>query len=204
MMRFPAHTGCATCLACDLHKDRNPLVLTTNGFHDSGAMGNRTPDLCIANATLYQLSYSPVQQGISYTRPRYGHQTGCGACLPAPGLHHGTSADSSRTRPRPHPGSAQSPPEMTTSVKVVHMSVPCVYSGRRAPWSYPQRRAVSTRPARSATGAGGGHRHASGRTHRPGRAGAPPHHVVGRGSEVYSHPRGDGSLSPRRRQRRHR
>lgn len=110
MMRFPAHTGCATCLACDLHKDRNPLVLTTNGFHDSGAMGNRTPDLCIANATLYQLSYSPVQQGISYTRPRYGHQTGCGACLPAPGLHHGTSADSSRTRPRPHPGSAQSPP----------------------------------------------------------------------------------------------
>ena len=128
-------------------------------------MGNRTPDLCIANATLYQLSYSPVQQGISYTRPRYGHQTGCGACPPAPGFHHGTSADSSRTLPRPHPGSAQSPPEMTTSVKVVHMSVPCVYSGRRAPWSYPQRRAVSTRPAQSATGAGGGYPHASvGRT----------------------------------------
>lgn len=54
---------------------------------------------------------------------------------------------------------------MTTSVKVVHMSVPCVYSGRRARCSYPQRRAVSTRPAQSATGAGGGYPHASvGRT----------------------------------------
>lgn len=31
-----------------------------------GAKGNRTPDLRIANATLYQLSYSPSRSGLPY------------------------------------------------------------------------------------------------------------------------------------------
>ena len=33
-------------------------------MQDSGAEGNRTPDLCIANAALSQLSYSPKREGI--------------------------------------------------------------------------------------------------------------------------------------------
>lgn len=47
------------------------------GF-DSGAKGNRTPDLFIANETLYQLSYSPVP----LTAARQPQRTGLWyACL---------------------------------------------------------------------------------------------------------------------------
>lgn len=40
--------------------NEKPLVLRRRVFLFYGAMGNRTPDLFIANETLYQLSYGPV------------------------------------------------------------------------------------------------------------------------------------------------
>ena len=36
------------------------FALTVVGAKDGGLGGNRTPDLCNANAALYQLSYKPV------------------------------------------------------------------------------------------------------------------------------------------------
>ena len=37
--------------------------LDDSGYLIGGAEGDRTPDLCIANAALSQLSYSPMRQG---------------------------------------------------------------------------------------------------------------------------------------------
>ena len=42
------------------------------GLHDGGAEGNRTPDLLIANETLYQLSYDPIH----LIRRLLGRETG--------------------------------------------------------------------------------------------------------------------------------
>ena len=56
----PVHKASVTTLSCL----RN--LLERNG----GAMGIRTPDLLIANETLYQLSYDPTSEGAPYL----GHQ----------------------------------------------------------------------------------------------------------------------------------
>ncbi len=38
-------------------------------FRNGGAEGSRTPDLLIANETLYQLSYDPIQDGCLQSAP---------------------------------------------------------------------------------------------------------------------------------------
>ena len=37
-------------------------LLRSKAAKDGGAEGSRTPDLLIANETLYQLSYDPIQR----------------------------------------------------------------------------------------------------------------------------------------------
>ena len=41
---------------------RNPVDSGHAWLFDCGATGDRTPDLCIANAALSQLSYRPIEQ----------------------------------------------------------------------------------------------------------------------------------------------
>ena len=50
---------------------RGPDCKNPDPAWTSGAKGNRTPDLRIANATLYQLSYSPSADSVRYSSPAH-------------------------------------------------------------------------------------------------------------------------------------
>ncbi len=54
-------------------------------FEDGGAEGIRTPDLLIANETLYQLSYDPIQLIFKHLQSNspYDRQGGHGVTLPS-------------------------------------------------------------------------------------------------------------------------
>ena len=72
------------------HRDRSPASTRTEArvqLEDGGggAEGDRTPDLRIANATLYQLSYRPTQAAHDITaRRRRNRSTGRGSRFYAP------------------------------------------------------------------------------------------------------------------------
>ncbi len=75
-----------------------------------GAKGNRTPDLCIANATLYQLSYSPLFR-LHDTHPSPPQKNRWSAAGTAPHRRRRDPAQTPRPRTRP---TEQCPPTRLT------------------------------------------------------------------------------------------
>ena len=112
-----------------------------------GAEGIRTPDLCIANATLYQLSYSPVAAaGHAIDSERLGKgpasQENCGPeRARATTCHRGTLCWLPRRQARPRwPGSRQRRPQMSQRPRASDESLNARCHGFRSPRAPDRRR----------------------------------------------------------------
>ena len=60
---IPSSLGNGLGNGLNFSQKKTPASRVTAGVFCGGAMGSRTPDLVIANDTLYQLSYGPISQG---------------------------------------------------------------------------------------------------------------------------------------------